>query len=234
MYSAEGMKDHEKASQPQQLIQPSQPIIVQSLPQQPMVIQPQAQVMQPQAQVIQPQPQPQIIIVNNAPGANPVPVLIEPRCCCGCGIFTGSIIMAILHLLPIAGIFYLPHTIWVEGHGEGIEKVVMEHKPAVCAIFGIVALAYAILGCVRTEEMCYVAGTINHLVATCFYVIAMGVFIFSGYIFYTPEICNDFGYIVVVAGVIFTIFACVYSYMGFKFQEFGDYLIHKRSQEKNN
>jgi len=107
---------------------------------------------------------------------------LRPRCCCGCGIFTGSIIMAILHLLPIAGIFYLPHTIWVEGHGEGIEKVVMEHKPAVCAIFGIVALAYAILGCVRTEEMCYVAGTINHLVATCFYVIAMGVFIFSGYI----------------------------------------------------
>lgn len=244
MYSTEGMKTmkiQKKIPQTQQVIkssQPGQPMIVQALPQPPMFIQPQTQPMQPQVQLIQPQaqvipPQPQIIVVNAAPGANPVPVLIEPRCCCGCGIFTAAIVMAILHVLPIVGLFYLPHRAGGDyGYGEGLEKLILEHKLVGCAIFGLVALAYAILGCVRTEEMCYVAGTINHLVATCWYVIAIGFFIFSGYIFYNPEQKNNSGYIVVVAGVVSTIFGFFYSYIGFKFQEFGDYLIHKRCQEK--
>jgi len=177
----------------------------------------------------QQKPRTDVIVIYDGPNTNvkPVEKLVEPECCCGCNIATASIIMAVLNILWAFNLRSLPDQTFTY-------------------IFGAIGLCYAGIAFVRSANLCYIASAVNHLISIPCYLYAIILIITAIALFQQEDgnvklavndelaVSNEFTGVTVnknevatgslVVGICFLLYGMVLTYMGKKFQEFGEYL----------
>jgi len=154
-------------------------------------------------------------VIYDAPNTDvtPVPKLLEPECCCGCNhctITTASITMAIINI-------FLAYCAYSNSPAGTSSTAIF--------LFGAVGLCYAGIAFCRSASLCYVVSAINHVISTLVYLFA--IFYFLSAITVTDfefQSGNGVAKYSLKLSIVLTLYGMLLTYMGIKFQEFGEYL----------
>jgi len=140
----------------------------------------------------------------------PVPKLVEPECCGCCNIETASITLAIINFL----LAYAYST----ASNPNIDSFLIY-------IHGALGLCYTGIAFCRTSGLCYIASAFNHLFSIPFYCNALYFFIHAIMVLSGEEkdLFLEPAHLFIISAL-FALFGILLTYMGKKFQEFGDYI----------